>query len=818
MTKPTSYNVASSLFDSMKSFVVLGLCGRTGSGCTEAANILSKDFSDLNLPPPSAAPGGSVQDAEKLILYNYAEKNWVPFYQIKTSSLMTGYLLEEQEPDVFAKDYLLSLFSKNSSVVQDGMDHIQKAFNTFYNKNMTFTVPAYFIEKLKADYGESAERLQKNLFAFLTEKDGWQKLFMSKTVLTGEELLRRTQKEAPYAFRLSDGDEFQFEYAFRDGQCQFIISLRNMQRLLTAYEQNRKSMRPMENDLVYWLLYNYAYHALPEASRELWMQIRQVQRGLPTIIMQDIGINLRTWGKPIVYGDGVQKSIQQDGFLTIAKRINLCLKVLRDYLQKLKEFKDALPSDKKYAASLASLERETQQVMVVIDSIKNPFESMYLKARYSSYYLVAISTDERERRARLEGIPKQLTSAEIKAIDTIELLNEYKKFSRDKSAPDPVSYSSLSIYSLSPLREKLNARLSAILPFIMQNVEGCVEVADIFIYNRTDNQQRLLLKNHLVRYVSLIMNPGLVLPTDIERCMQIAQTAKVSSGCVSRQVGAVLTDANYQVRSIGWNDVPPGRVPCTYRDVFDISRHWSTAAYSDYENDDDDTFQRHLRKMGEQVSRAQRTMANFGKRLPYCFKDIFNSIDRNKNQVHPRSLHGEERAFLNLADQGGSSIRGGYLFTTSSPCELCSKKACYMGISKIYYVEPYVGLSAKHVMSDGKMEQRPVQELFTGALGRAYTYLYTPVLPKKDELELWLGYKLDGSIPPPRQEADTDDETDIDDETDMEVSPSEPSADGTSQSSGGCTAENDKIQVKKGRETCRLFRRREANNPSRDFN
>lgn len=815
MSKLASYDVANSLFDSMKNFVVLGLCGRTGSGCTEAANILGKDFSDLNLPLPSTETGGSIQDAEKLILYNYAKKNWVPFYQIKTSSLMTGYLLEEETPDTFTKDYLSHLFSagpKISSIIQDGTELIQEAFNKFYYAKMKFTVPTYFIEKLKADYGESAEQFQKSLFAFLTEKQSWQSLFMRNPPLEKEELHRRIQKEAPYAFRLPDDSEFEFDYCFEDGKCQFIISLRDMQRLLTAYEQNRKHMRPLENDLIYWLLYEYVYHALPKASTELWRQLRQVRRGLPTIIMQDIGINLRTWGKPIIYGDGVSSAIQKDGFLTIAKRINLCLKVLRDYLKKLKEFKAVLASDQKYAVGFEVLERETQQMMVVIDSIKNPFESAYLKARYSSYYLVAISTDEKERRSRLEGIPKQLTSAEIKTIDTIELLSEYKKFAKERSVSDPVSYSSLSVHSLQPLREKLNERFSAILPFVMQNVERCVEVADIFIYNRTDNQQRLLLKQHLVRYVSLIMNPGLVLPTDIERCMQIAQTAKVNSGCISRQVGAVLTDANYQVRSIGWNDVPPGRVPCTYRDVFDISRHWSTAAYSDYENDDDDTFQQYLRTIAEQVTCAQKTMAKMGKRLPYCFKDIFNRIDRNKNQVHPRSLHGEERAFLNLADQGGSSIHGGYLFTTSSPCELCSKKACYMGISKIYYVEPYVGLSAKHVLSDGEARQRPIQELFTGALGRAYTYLYTPILPKKDELEMWLGHKLEESTYNSRQEVDATHELDV------ETSPAEPPEDVTSQIFCNCKAEKDKTTPRKGREVCRLFKKKKTRNLSRDFN
>ena len=87
MSKLASYDVANSLFDSMKNFVVLGLCGRTGSGCTEAANILGKDFSDLNLPLPSTETGGSIQDAEKLILYNYAKKTRFRFIKSRPVAL-----------------------------------------------------------------------------------------------------------------------------------------------------------------------------------------------------------------------------------------------------------------------------------------------------------------------------------------------------------------------------------------------------------------------------------------------------------------------------------------------------------------------------------------------------------------------------------------------------------------------------------------------------------------------------------------------------------------------------------------------------------
>lgn len=36
--------------------------------------------------------------------------------------------------------------------------------------------------------------------------------------------------------------------------------------------------------------------------------------------------------------------------------------------------------------------------------------------------------------------------------------------------------------------------------------------------------------------------------------------------------------------------------------------------------------------------------------------------------------------------------------------------------------------------------------LFTGAIGRAYMQLYTPLLPKKDELEFWLGAKVDVNL------------------------------------------------------------------------
>lgn len=82
--------------------------------------------------------------------------------------------------------------------------------------------------------------------------------------------------------------------------------------------------------------------------------------------------------------------------------------------------------------------------------------------------------------------------------------------------------------------------------------------------------------------------------------------------------------------------------------------------------------------------------------------------------------------------QSGKNKKG-YLFTTSSPCELCAKKAkdC-----KIYYIEPYSGISQSHICDTGSRDNRAKYVLFEGAIGSAYYKLYTPVLSYKDELRL----------------------------------------------------------------------------------
>ena len=233
------------------------------------------------------------------------------------------------------------------------------------------------------------------------------------------------------------------------------------------------------------------------------------------------------------------------------------------------------------------------------------------------------------------------------------------------------------------------------------------------------------------------MHPGLVPPTQIERCMQVAYDSKLNSGCLSRQVGAVITDSNYNILSSGWNCTPSNQIPCNLRSLLSLVRDddEDKEGMSDFER----TNVEYRSFLRERVKNIDFSVLN-GLNCSYCFKDAYNAFKGEKNQVYTRAIHAEEMAFLQLAKLSGVSTNGGFLFTTASPCELCSKKSYHMGISKIFYIDQYPGISYEHILNCG--ENRPQMILFNGAIGRAYTQLYTQLLPYKDELYMLLSLKF----------------------------------------------------------------------------
>jgi deoxycytidylate deaminase len=255
----------------------------------------------------------------------------------------------------------------------------------------------------------------------------------------------------------------------------------------------------------------------------------------------------------------------------------------------------------------------------------------------------------------------------------------------------------------------------------------------------------------LLKYISLIQHPGLITPSPEERCMQMAYTAKYNSGCISRQVGATVTDKYFSIKAIGWNNTPEGQVPCLLRNVEalinatdeELTKPWEEQspdlkAFTHYEKNNPkikkaitDNFKANIQKNKDILK---------GRNICMCFKSLHNSCYDGKNQVHTRSLHAEESAFLQIAKYGGGGIMDGKLFTTASPCELCSKKAYQLGIRVIYYIDPYPGISQEQILEVGY--KNPDVRLFNGAIGNAYHWLYEPFMPYKEELSLLLNQDI----------------------------------------------------------------------------
>lgn len=339
---------------------------------------------------------------------------------------------------------------------------------------------------------------------------------------------------------------------------------------------------------------------------------------------------------------------------------------------------------------------EGKPCRIVVDAIRNPYEAFFLKRRYANFYLVSINTSNAERLRSLRE-NRKLTDSEIKVLD-------------DKEYPE---------------------KISGTKKFVAQNIQECIEVSDIHIHNSKSSEHfHNDLVSQLAWYITLMMHPGLVMPSSIENCMQIAYTAKQSSGCISRQVGAVVTDESYSVKAIGWNSTPQGQLPCLLRSAEDLIHGRNKSDFSDYELKDPIFRSALVAKYSNIIATNKDSNRSFS----FCFKSIQNEIEGEKNQVHTRALHAEENAFLQISKHGGQKLLGGVLFTTASPCELCAKKAYQLGLKKIVYIDPYPGIATQHILSSGK--NKPELELFRGAVGRAFYQLYQPLMPYKDEMEM----------------------------------------------------------------------------------
>ena len=125
---PTLENSAvKRIFAERKDFIIIGLTGRTGSGCTTVAKLLSKEFSALQ--PPKDFSGDLIESREDTIVYEYAETSWTPFRLIEMKHVIFTFILEENY-DAFVS------FVRDSVNLSVDLQKLETPFNLLHEKRI----------------------------------------------------------------------------------------------------------------------------------------------------------------------------------------------------------------------------------------------------------------------------------------------------------------------------------------------------------------------------------------------------------------------------------------------------------------------------------------------------------------------------------------------------------------------------------------------------------------------------------------------------------------------------------------------------------
>ena len=810
-------NTIHDILSQREEFLVIGLTGRMGSGCSKVAQVLATPYEKMDFPHPKPQSGlRSLSEEERItrIIAEYAGRHWIKFDVIQAGAIIATFILDNDR--CFARDIAVEQGKTNERANNEAFYNylynqiyeriIQLSKNTI-NPN---TVPDFEAGKrISAAYSKSClnelrERLRpltelvddrriRTYFESITSNSYFSALFGNRPAVVCRVKKKWTNRHVPLNAASWQCASDMMNYLYHDilreyPQIHRREYLENVNKLLEFFaahcllvkldEIHQKKEPKIE--LWKWMKtlnesvvsteaatdsvpqiekYVFVKYLTPWLGKVLRQYIEETLGGdAYARLFQRYGQMIRYDGKLETYDDeteqirdnsqGAGRNPAMDIF-SIPHRINMHIKVLRH------------PFDK----------QSHRPVRIVVDSIKNVFEAVYLRYRYSAFYLWAITTDASVRERRLSD--KHFNDIQVEMMDWNEypgkgqevilkadkaikkanleledrenwpqicdtLLTNLKQsevdfyLGRFSSKPyGPKAKAESDHYKKYDMFDKVRRDFfrDGTYVFYAQDIDSCVCNADVYLFNNatseTDTKNNCRLLEAVVRNVSLAMYPCLVRPTPVERCMQIALSAKVNSGCLSRQVGAVVTDAQYNILAIGWNDVPCGEVSCAYKNFLDICSSADQEAYSDYE-----LHNMEFRKRLAEYADIYGTQAVKLRGLPfnYCFKDIHKN---GKDPMRSRAMHAEEKA-LALC---GREAEGGYLFTTSSPCEMCSKNAKNHKIKKIFYLEAYPGISQAQYTNSGDRNNRAELILFSGAVGRAYMQMYTPLLPHKDVLE-----------------------------------------------------------------------------------
>lgn len=214
-------------------------------------------------------------------------------------------------------------------------------------------------------------------------------------------------------------------------------------------------------------------------------------------------------------------------------------------------------------------------------------------------------------------------------------------------------------------------------------------VTDTFVesdfFLRIEDNSQSLIDPKINRILNLLFNQEITTPTPNETAMYLASSAAGNSACLSRQVGACITDSNGDVLSVGWNDVPKVNGGVYQANILSpqSDKRCMNKGIGLCFND---------REKKEIAILLSNTLIENGlvKKSDSNQLTEFILKSRIKELIEfSRAVHAEMLAIISGSQKSGSKMVGGKLFCTTYPCHNCARHIIAAGIKEIYYIEPY---------------------------------------------------------------------------------------------------------------------------------
>ncbi len=341
----------------------------------------------------------------------------------------------------------------------------------------------------------------------------------------------------------------------------------------------------------------------------------------------------------------------------------------------------------------------------ILDSLRHPHEVALLRRVYQdAFCLIGVFCHEIERKKRLRDGKYRDASA-----DDIEKFME-----RDENAPEKHGQKVADTFHLADY-------------FIDNTVERLKQMGAV-----TEENREWDVPEQLGRLLDILTHSKIVRPRPSEMGMFHAYGARMRSSCLSRQVGAALTDRSGSLIATGTNEVPRagGGV---YGGVLSETSHGDPDTERDFRCFVHNEFCSNTKAQNAIIEDLFSSVTEL-RAIPMN-PDLLQRLRKTRiGQLieFSRAVHAEMDALLSAA-RSGVKTGDTRLFVTTFPCHNCARHIVSAGVVEVQYIEPYlksqaIPLHGDAIVTNPKDWHRPEPGKSLAANGETPNVLFRPFI------------------------------------------------------------------------------------------